>query len=152
MDDLTRQHRLDAAGLTISAICLVHCLALPIVAVLVPTAAFGFDHDTDHAFHWALLGLAAPISSFALWRGGVRSGTWRWLKLGSVGLALMLVGVLHVFGTGSEVTVTTIGVTLLAIAHVRNFLQNNHAAHAGHSYAIQERTGTMPPALVEDES
>ena len=155
MSDLanqSQQRRLDAAGLAISGICLVHCLALPLVAVLVPAAAFGFDHDTDHAFHWVLLGLAAPISSLALWRGAVRTSNWRWLKLGSVGLLLMLLGVLHVFGANSEVAVTMFGVTLLAFAHVKNFLQTYHRSHAGHSYAIQDPTGTMPAVSMEDES
>jgi len=43
----------------------------------------------------------------------------------------MLVGVLHVFGAKSEVPLTSVGVTLLAFAHVKNFGHANHARHAG---------------------
>jgi uncharacterized membrane protein len=152
MTSESRQHRLDALGLAISAICLVHCLAFPIIAVLVPAVSLGLDHDTDHAFHWVLLGLAAPVSSLALWRGAVRSGNRRWLKLGSAGLVLMLLGVLHVFGAVSEVLLTMVGVVLLGIAHVKNFLQTNHGAHRAHSYAIQDGSGKMQAVSIEEKS
>jgi hypothetical protein len=148
----TGHHRLDAFGLAISAICLVHCLALPLLAVLLPAFAFGFDADGDRTFHWVLFGLAVPISTLALWRGAARTGKYRWLLVGSVGLILMLVGVLHIFGPGSEVPITAFGVTLLAIAHVKNFLQTTHRGHPAHSYAIQDRTGRMPPVLIEEDS
>jgi len=147
-----RQHRLDAFGLAISAICLVHCLALPLLAVLVPAFALGFDADDDHTFHWVLFGLAVPISTLALWRGATRSRNFRWLQVGTAGLVLMLTGVLHLFGANSEVPITGLGVTLLAIAHVKNFLQITRHSHPAHSYAIQERTGRMRPVLIEDES
>lgn len=116
-----RQQRLDALGLAISGICLVHCLALPVIALLVPAFTFGFGAQTDHSFHWLLLGLAVPVSTLALWRGAARSNDWRWLKLGSVGLAMMLIGVLNAFGVESEVPLTMVGVVMLAIAHIKNF-------------------------------
>jgi len=148
----THHHRLDAVGLAISGICLVHCLALPLLAVLLPAFALGFGAEGDRTFHWVLLGLAVPISTLALWRGAARSAHWRWLQVGSIGLVLMLIGVLHLFGADSEVPITAFGVTLLAIAHVKNFLMATRSGHPGHSYAIQDRTRTMPPVLVEEES
>jgi hypothetical protein len=148
----SEHHRLDAVGLAISGICLVHCLALPLLAVLLPAFALGFGAEGDRIFHWALLGLAVPISTLALWRGAARSRYWRWLQVGTAGLVLMLIGVLHVFGANSEVPITACGVALLAIAHVKNFLQTRRGGHPVHSYAIQDRTGTMPPVLLEDES
>ncbi len=143
-------HRLDAFGLAISGICLVHCLLIPVAAVLVPAMAWNVDHETDHLFHWLLLGLAAPISSLALWRGGSRSGVFRWLKVGTVGLLLMGVGVLHLFGAASEVGFTMVGVILLAVAHIKNFQQTFHGWR--HSFAIQERRATMSALSMEDES
>ena len=116
-----RQQRLDTLGLAISAVCLVHCLALPLIALLIPAFTLGVDPETDHAFHWVLLALAVPVSTLALWRGATRSGNRRWLKLGSVGLAIMLIGVLNLFGVESEVPLTMAGVVMLAIAHLKNF-------------------------------
>ena len=117
----TPQRRLDALGLAISAVCLVHCLALPIIALLIPAFTLGLAPEIDHAFHWALLALAVPVSTLALWRGATRSGNQRWLKLGGVGLAIMLIGVLNLFGVESEVPLTMAGVVMLAIAHLKNF-------------------------------
>jgi hypothetical protein len=148
--DHTHSHRLDVLGLAISGICLVHCLLLPVAALLVPAMAWGADHDTDHRFHWLLLGLAAPISSLALWRGAVRSGNFRWLIAGSVGLLLMLIGVLHLFGAASEVGFTMAGVSLLAVAHIRNFQLTFHGWR--HSFPIQEHRATMSALSIEDES
>jgi hypothetical protein len=124
------QQRLDALGLAISGVCLVHCIALPLAAIVIPAFTLGLDQQSDHTFHWLLLGCAVPISTLALWRGSQRSADRRWLWLGSVGLALMLIGVLHAFGQRSEVPLTSVGVTLLAFAHVKNFGQANHARHA----------------------
>jgi hypothetical protein len=124
-----QEQRLDALGLFISGICLVHCLALPIAALVIPAFSLGFDEETDHAFHWWLLAFAVPISSLALWRGAVRTGNRRWLKLGSAGLLLMLLGVLHVAGPDSEVPLTMLGVVLLSIAHLRNFASLTRHRH-----------------------
>ena len=124
------QQRLDAVGLAISGVCLVHCIALPLAAVLIPAFTVGLDEQSDHAFHWLLLGFAIPISSLALWRGSVRSRTRRWLWLGTVGLASMLCGILHVAGAKSEVPLTSLGVVMLAIAHLKNFGHANRARHA----------------------
>ena len=121
MNGEARRQRLDTLGLALSGVCLVHCIALPLAAVLIPAFTIGLDQRTDHAFHWLLLALAVPISTLALWRGAVRSNDRRWLTVGSGGLALMLIGVLNVFGTDSEVPLTSVGVILLAVAHIKNF-------------------------------
>jgi MerC mercury resistance protein len=148
-----RPQRLDALGLGISIVCLVHCLALPLAALLLPALALRLDHATDHQLHWGLLALAAPISTLALWRGARCHGTWTWLKLAVGGLSLMLLGVLHVFGARSEVAMTLLGVVLLAIAHVRNItlLWQAHAQPV-HSYPVQEGSLTMAGVELEDES
>jgi hypothetical protein len=124
------QQRLDALGLAISGVCLVHCIALPLAAVAIPAFTLGLGEQSNHAFHWLLLGLALPISSLALWRGAVRYRDWRWFWLGSAGLVAMAVGVLHLFGTQSEVPLTSIGVVMLAIAHLKNFGHANRARRA----------------------
>ena len=125
------QQRLDALGLAISGVCLVHCIALPLAAIVVPAFTLGLDELSDHVFHWLLLGLALPISSLALWRGAVRCGDRRWFWLGSSGLVVMALGVLHVFGARSEVPLTSVGVILLAVAHLKNFGHANRARRAG---------------------
>jgi hypothetical protein len=147
-----RPQRLDALGLAISIVCVVHCLALPLAALLLPALALRLDHAADHQLHWALLALAAPISSLALWRGARKHHSWTWFKLGAGGLVLMLLGVLHAFGAHSEVAVTMAGVSLLAVAHVRNIVLLWHAHAATHSYPVQEGRLTMAAVELENES
>ena len=114
-------HALDRAGVAISAICLVHCLALPLVAAALPAVDAWVDPSTHHRVHWGLLALALPISLAALVSGMRRHGLHRWLGLGLVGLALMLLAVLGSLGADNEVPITIAGVTLLAVAHVANW-------------------------------
>jgi hypothetical protein len=114
-------HALDSAGLTLSAICMVHCLLLPLAAALLPAAGSLFDEATNHRIHWLLLGFALPISGLALWRGGRRIGSWRWLMLGALGLCLMTLGIALPNSAAREEVATLIGVVLLALAHLGNW-------------------------------
>ena len=74
-----------------------------------------------------LFGLAVPISGIALFRGYTRQPNALTVSLGILGLALMLLGVAHVFGEDLELILTTAGVMLVMIAHIRNL-------HTGHDH------------------
>jgi hypothetical protein len=126
-DDGTAVDRL-AIGLSI--LCLVHCLALPI-AVLAAPALEAAVLGTESPVHWVLLGLALPISCYALWHGFRHHGHRIVLVLGAIGLALMLFGVSHVAGHAFEMPLTVVGVALLLAAHVQNIRQNARCSHAG---------------------
>jgi len=115
------QTKLDGAGLVISFVCLVHCLALPVLAALVPTLGIWLSPLEDHRVHVWLLAIAAPVSLAALTLGARRLGTLRWLMLGSVGLGGMLAGVLPIAGGEYERALTTAGVSLLGVAHLGNW-------------------------------
>lgn len=111
--------KLDRIAIFLSGLCLVHCLALP-VALLVGTVFGEWLLATETQMHWLLLGLAAPVSLWALGHNA-RYGAYSNLLIGCLGLALMLVGVSHVAGELYEALITTLGVVLVLIAHVRNF-------------------------------
>ena len=119
---------LDRAGVAISALCLVHCLALPLIAAALPAVDAWVDPSTHHRVHWGLLAVALPISLAALASGARRHRMHRWLALGVVGLALMLLAVLGWLGVDNEVPITIVGVTLLAAAHVGNWRARHRAA------------------------
>jgi hypothetical protein len=117
---------LDRAAIVLSALCLVHCLAIPIALLLGATAGQWLV-DTEAQVHWVLLALAVPLSAVALWRGYRKHGTPSILYIGWSGLALMFLGVSHLFAQGLfadqfEIGITSVGVTLVLIAHVRNLL------------------------------
>ncbi|MFN7176638.1 MAG: MerC domain-containing protein [Thermaurantiacus sp.] len=112
---------LDAAGAALSSLCLIHCLAVPLFALAMPAVvgASGHDHAHDHLLHLLLIGLAAPVSVFAFWRGLRRHGRVGPLTLGVAGFALMLAGA---FAHGPMVQLMTVaGGLVVAGAHLANW-------------------------------
>ena len=128
LDDGNQNRRLDRAAIFISGLCLVHCLAIP-VALLLGTVAGDWLLATETHVHWLLLGIAAPVSIWALGRGYRDHGNGATLALGLTGLVLMLLGVSHLFGTRWEVTLTLIGVIAVMVAHVRNAMTRSRHSH-----------------------
>jgi len=129
--DTPDQSKLDGAGLVISLVCLLHCLALPVLIAFVPAAGLWLAPLDDHEVHIWLLVVAAPVSLAALTLGGRRHRLRRWLALGCLGLTGMLLGVLPIAGGDFERVVTTVGVALLGIAHLGNWTRLHRLrAHA----------------------
>lgn len=108
---------LDRLSIGLSVLCLIHCMALPLVIAVLPFAAnLGLESE---AFHMNLLLTAIPISSFAFWRGFRCHGNVRVLAFGSLGLFFMAIALLpqmHVH----ESMLTMFGVISLASAHFFN--------------------------------
>jgi hypothetical protein len=112
---------IDAAGAALSSLCLIHCLAMPLLALALPTIAgtTAHDHGDDHLIHLVLIGLALPVSAFAFWRGMRLHGLARPVILGTIGFALMLAGA---FTHGMSVQALTIaGGLMVAGAHLLNW-------------------------------
>lgn len=125
-DQNPTSNRLDRTAILLSSLCLLHCLAIPVLVAV--GSIFGtWLSATESSVHWVLLALAAPISLIALWRGYSRFGAKANLIMGVIGLSLMFVGVLQWMGEHWEVALTVAGVVLLIIAHVRNLDAHRHA-------------------------
>jgi hypothetical protein len=110
----------DYAGMAASALCLVHCLAMPLLLAAFPLLGLGGDH---HALHDALLlGVTAPVL-LALVPGYLKHRDPRALSLGAAGLAAFLVAV-FVLGPQVGELAETVGAVassvLLLAAHLRN--------------------------------
>lgn len=121
---------LDLSAVGLSALCLVHCLALPALALTLPLLASWARAEWVHV---VFVGLAAPIALLALidWRTG-RPTSWRHFSLAGAGLALMLAGALELPQASWERPLTVAGGLLLASAHVANW-RRRHAGH-GHGH------------------
>ena len=118
----------DKAAILLSALCLVHCLAIPI-ALLLGTASSQWLLDTETEMHWLLLALAAPLSVVTLWHGYKKHNAKAILYFGTIGLTLMFIGVSHLLGDQLEIVLTAIGVSLVLVAHVKNLSLNHLHAH-----------------------
>lgn len=123
---------LDATGVSLSAVCVAHCLVFPAAAVAAPLLIPGLGEalGASHAWHLGLLAIAAPVSILALgWSVRTTRGKWPILLAGLAGLALMTLGVLHLFSPVIELVITLAGVSILAAAHLINWLARNRAGH-----------------------
>lgn len=123
---------LDFGAIALSALCLVHCLALPLLAVLLPVLATG--PLADERLHLWLLAAVVPTSLIAFWLGVRRHRHARILIGGGLGLALVAAAALgrHAgwFGEAGDRWLTVSGGLLLAAAHWHNY----RLMHAGHHH------------------
>lgn len=107
----------DNAAVFLSAICVLHCLALPIFLVAVPGLLTGLGH-TDLT-HVALFLVALPLSGFAMVYGYRLHRRMRYGAIACLGI-LALGGGLMLHGMASEIYVTVLGAVILAAAHLGN--------------------------------
>lgn len=111
---------LDASAISLSGLCLAHCLALPLVAAFSPLLATWAEAEWVHGL---LIGIAAPLSALALWRRGQRLPV---IALALAGLSLMALGVAHWPGKDLETPLTVAGSLLLAGSHILNWRRHSH--------------------------
>lgn len=122
----SREDFLERAAMGASLLCLIHCLALPLVIAALP--ALSRILNISESFHiWVLL-FATPTSGAALFAGRLRHGAFWPITLGFVGLLCLAIGALLFLETPVETPVTVSGSLLLATAHIGNW-RLRHAAH-----------------------
>lgn len=112
----------DVCAAALSSACLLHCLALPLLATMAPVASQLFD---NHLTHVVLVMLAIPITLWVAWGEGVSGDAMFFTPIALTGLAMMVaaVTVLEPF----EVVLTVIGGLLLGGAHVWRWFR--HQTH-----------------------
>lgn len=108
----------DKAALGASALCLVHCLGLPVLIALSPAIASLLD--AAEGVHLLVFLFAVPVSAMAMVAGHRRHGLVVPAVLAAIGLGLIGVGALGGLRLLWETGVTVAGSLLLALAHLRN--------------------------------
>lgn len=109
----------DGFAVGASALCLVHCLGLPLLIAALPAIANRID--PGEGFHLIVLLFAIPTSAFALIEGWRRHRGLAPLFVGGAGLALMALGLAFEQWAAVEMGVTVAGSLLLAAAHIVNW-------------------------------
>lgn len=133
-ENQTHQHPLDRSGITVSAICLVHCLATPLLAVLVP--AFEEFHGGEDLFHRVAALLILAIGSVAFYRGYLHHRKQNLLALGASGFLVVAIGLFQsshievVAGLNRQSIFMIIGSLILITAHVLNIRACDQCTHA----------------------
>ena len=113
---------LDGVAISISALCVLHCLLTPVAVVAFPILASSLW--ASHEFHAWLLALILPSSALALYLGCRRHRDGAVLGLGLTGMTVLIAPAglgPEVLTELGEVVVTSAGGTLLAVSHVLNY-------------------------------
>lgn len=121
---------MDTLGIAASSLCLVHCLAMPLVVGILPLVGLKFLEG-----HQAHVMLAFFVLSFALL--AIVPGYFRHKRADI--LAMMLVGVglvlyatfaaQYTLGESAEIPLITIGNLILVATHLRNRALHKCALH-----------------------
>ena len=123
---------LYAAGL--STLCLLHCLALPLLASLLPLVG---QLSGNEFVHRALVLSAAPATLWVAWRSLLTKGSQPFLVAAFSGLGLLLLAAFIDRVAAYEQPITVVGALLLASAHLSRW--------AGHRRGALPR-GELPEA------
>ena len=120
----------DRIAIALSAVCIVHCLAVPLLAVLLPIAFVGLGEDS-HFHEWMLWGVV-PTSLLGFGLGLRYHGRYGIAIGGMAGLAVVAYAALVAHGAWAwwqELLLSTIGSALLVLAHWRNFVEVRRLHH-----------------------
>jgi MerC mercury resistance protein len=121
---------IDHIAIGLSAVCIVHCLAVPLVVALLPIALVAFPAE-DH-FHALLLWFVVPTSLVGLVLGVRLHRRKEIVAVGMVGMILIAVSALVGHGVWAywiEIGVSLVGSFTLALAHWHNFKEVRRCHH-----------------------
>lgn len=117
----------DKTAISLSLLCTLHCLVLPLAAVLLPSvAALPLGDET---FHLWMLVAVLPVSAYALTMGCKKHQRYRLLSIGSMGLVILGIAAFlghEILGETSEKTLTLLGASIIALVHVWNYRLCQH--------------------------
>ncbi len=112
----------DKTAISLSLLCTIHCLALPLLAVLLPSiAALPLNDEIFHV--WMIIAIL-PISAYALTMGCKNHKHYPVLMLGGIGLLTLCLVALFghdLLGESLEKAFTVIGAAIIAASHIWNY-------------------------------
>lgn len=112
----------DRIAIGLSAVCLVHCLAVPVIVAVLPIAAVTFGNDQH--FHGLMLWLVVPTSTVAFGLGYRLHRRAGLVAAGAAGVAILAAAAIYghtAWREAVEVGVSVAGSLLLGTAHWLNF-------------------------------
>jgi len=112
---------LDKTAISLSLICAIHCLFVPLVLLYAPTLTISVL--TDEWFHTLLLFLVFPVSIFAMFFGCRQHKRYNILFYGMIGLMILAVSAIwghDILGETGEIVATLLGASFLSFGHYKN--------------------------------
>ena len=118
----TTQEYSDKTAISLSALCLVHCLLVP--SFLVFLSGYISLSYNNELIHYAILFLAIPVSIYALITGVKNHNSYSYLYVGLLGILTLILAVtlgVQMWGESGEKILTPVGALLVAISHFKNY-------------------------------
>ena len=116
---------MEGAAAAISALCLVHCLALPAFLLLLPTTVALFAKS--EWFHVAAIGLVIPIAAAIMAIGLRRHGSFVPGLLAFAGTLCLMAGLFGCLPGASDTMLLSSGSFFLLLSHAVNWRLRAHA-------------------------
>jgi len=114
----------EGAAVSASLLCLAHCLALPLLLLMLPGIVGLFFRS--EAFHAVALALVLPPALAAFWLGYRRHGARRPALLGVAGMGCLIAALVPGVEEQGETALTVAGSLLLVAAHGMNWRLRSH--------------------------
>jgi len=108
----------DSAATALSALCIVHCLAMPLLASVLPLLSVVADAEW---LHWLFAGLAIIISASVPVRDALARKVG-FLVPAALGIIFLIGGLFAESINSDETILTVIGGVLVAFAHIRRIV------------------------------
>ncbi len=106
---------IDATGIGLSSLCVIHCLALPVLASMLPVLSSWAEAEWVHKL---FVLLAIPISGSAAFIRGVHYRNLAFVFFVTLGLALLTASAFLESLHDIERPLTVAGAMIVAIAHL----------------------------------
>ncbi|NUM54926.1 MAG: MerC domain-containing protein [Candidatus Hydrogenedentes bacterium] len=114
---------MDRIAICLTAVCVVHCAAMPIALTLIPALAGSLVGE--ERFHSFMLWLVLPSSAVAVTLGCRKHKDVAVVVMGLLGLGLLVYAAFYgheTFGEWGERALTVAGGGILSVGHLRNYL------------------------------
>ena len=112
--------RLDLYAIGLSTLCVLHCLAVPLLVALMPVAA---QLSESELVHRALVITAVPVSLRVIWKTRPVKGNRLFVSAALVGLGLLLLAAFVETVSPYEELITVAGAVLLGSAHLWHWIR-----------------------------
>jgi hypothetical protein len=121
----------DKVGMTLSFICIIHCLALPFILITLPALKAYTDNES---FHTAMVFLVTLTAGVAFIPGYLRHKDKGLMVKVIVALLLIVGGIIlgHEFGELTERVITALGSAFLIYCHYKNIRHKGHCNNCEH--------------------
>ena len=112
--------RLDLCAVGLSTLCVLHCVALPVIVALMPAIAQAAESELVHR---VMVIAAVPVSLPVIWMTRPVSSNRLFLSAAVLGLGLLLLAAFVEAVSRYEEPVTIAGGVLLGSAHLWHWLR-----------------------------